>query len=96
MSAALAAETTQDFITFLDAVRLGMLARDQLHPLLSEVIQAVNKATGGADFENRGKIVQWLIKLNQMHATDELTPEDSRQLEMEITEAYNGFKSILK
>ena len=39
------AEATQDFITFLDALRLGMLAKDQLHPLLTDVIQSVNKAT---------------------------------------------------
>ncbi|KAJ2903087.1 hypothetical protein MKZ38_010425 [Zalerion maritima] len=94
-SGALIAEATQDFITFLDALRLGMLAKDQLHPLLTDVIQSANKVTGGADFENRGKIVQWLITLNQMQASEELSEQQARQLEMEITQAYNGFKSIL-
>ena len=66
-SGALILEATQEFITFLDALRLGLLAKDQLHPLLTDVIQSVNKVTD-RDFENRGKIVQWLITLNQ-HTT---------------------------
>ena len=93
-SGALIAEATQDFITFLDALRLGMLAKDQLHPLLTDVIQSVNKVTD-RDFEHRGKIVQWLITLNQMKASQELSQQQSRELEMDITQAYNGFKSIL-
>src|ERR1700726_3561729 len=63
-------EATQDFITFLDALKLGLLAKDQLHPLLSDVIQSANKVCDG-DFDGRAKIVQWLITLNQMKATDE-------------------------
>lgn len=87
-------EATQDFITFLDALKLGLLAKDQLHPLLSELIQSVNKATD-RDFENRGKIVQWLITLNQMRATEELSEEQARELELDINSAYQGFKSTL-
>lgn len=91
---ALILEATQDFITFLDALRLGLLAKDQLHPLLTDVIQSVNKVTD-RDFENRGKIVQWLIVLNQMKATDELTEDQTRELEMDINAAYQGFKKTL-
>lgn len=91
---ALILEATQDFITFLDALRLGLLAKDQLHPLLTDVIQSVNKVTD-RDFENRGKIVQWLITLNQMKATEELSEEQARELELDINSAYQGFKSTL-
>ncbi|KAK0747935.1 ESCRT-1 complex, Vps28 subunit [Apiosordaria backusii] len=87
-------EATQDFITFLDALRLGLLAKDQLHPLLIDVIQSVNKVTD-RDFENRGKIVQWLITLNQMKATEELSEDQARELELDINSAYQGFKSTL-
>ncbi|KAK3309699.1 vacuolar protein sorting-associated [Chaetomium strumarium] len=93
-SGALILEATQDFITFLDALRLGLLAKDQLHPLLTDVIQSVNKVTD-RDFENRGKIVQWLITLNQMRATEELSEEQARELELDINSAYQGFKSTL-
>ncbi|KAJ4296973.1 Vacuolar protein-sorting-associated protein 28 [Collariella sp. IMI 366227] len=93
-SGTLILEATQDFITFLDALRLGLLAKDQLHPLLTDVIQSVNKVTD-RDFENRGKIVQWLITLNQMKATEELSEEQARELELDINSAYQGFKNTL-
>lgn len=88
-------EATQDFITFLDALKLGLLAKDQLHPLLSDVIQSVNKVTD-SDFEGRGKIVQWLISLNQMKATEEISDDQSRELELDMNAAYQGFKATLK
>lgn len=93
-SGTLILEATQDFITFLDALRLGLLAKDQLHPLLTDVIQSVNKVTD-RDFDNRGKIVQWLITLNQMKATEELSEAQARELELDINSAYSGFKATL-
>ncbi|QSZ29546.1 hypothetical protein DSL72_004061 [Monilinia vaccinii-corymbosi] len=87
-------EATQDFITFLDALKLGLLAKDQLHPLLSDVIQSVNKVTD-RDFEGRGKIVQWLIALNQMKATEEVSEDQARELELDMNSAYQGFKATL-
>lgn len=88
-------EATQDFITFLDALKLGLLAKDQLHPLLADVIQSLNKVTD-RDFEGRGKIVQWLITLNQMKATEEVSEDQARELELDMNSAYQGFKATLK
>lgn len=93
-SGVLILEATQEFITFLDAVKLGMLSKDQLHPLLSDVIQSVNRVTD-QDFDNRGKIVQWLIMLNQMKASDELSEQQARELELDIQQAYQGFRRTL-
>ncbi|KAK3329535.1 ESCRT-1 complex, Vps28 subunit [Apodospora peruviana] len=93
-SGTLILDATENFITFLDALRLGLLAKDQLHPLLTDVIQSVNKVTD-RDFDNRGKIVQWLITLNQMKATEELSEDHARELELDINSAYQGFKSTL-
>ncbi|KAI0389615.1 ESCRT-1 complex, Vps28 subunit [Xylariaceae sp. FL0594] len=87
-------KATEDFITFLDALRLGLLAKDQLHPLLTDIIQSANKVMD-RDFENRGKIIQWLITLNQMKATEELTEQQARELELDINSAYVGFKNAL-
>lgn len=87
-------KATEDFITFLDALRLGLLAKDQLHPLLTDIIQSANKVTD-RDFENRGKIIQWLITLNQMKATEELSEHQARELELDINSAYVGFKNAL-
>jgi len=84
----------ENFITFLDALKLNMVSKTQLHPLLSEVIQSVNKVTEG-DFENRDKIIKWLIKLNQMGVSDELSEEETRELEFDMDSAYSGFKAVI-
>ncbi|KAL2051480.1 hypothetical protein ABVK25_008142 [Lepraria finkii] len=62
---------TENFITFLDALKLNMLSKDALHPLLAELIQSVNAVTD-RDFEGRAKIISWLIRLNGMRAQEEL------------------------
>ncbi|KAL8654845.1 MAG: hypothetical protein Q9210_001268 [Variospora velana] len=85
---------TENFITFLDALRLNMLSKDSLHPLLSEVIQSVNQVTT-TDFDSRGKIISWLIRLNGMKATEELGEEEARQLAFDMEGAYAGFKATL-
>lgn len=64
----------------MDALRLRYTAKDQLHPLLSDVITAVNNVAGAKEFEGRQSIVQWLIILNQMGAGDEITEAQGRQV----------------
>ncbi|KAG8630111.1 hypothetical protein KVT40_001730 [Elsinoe batatas] len=83
---------SENFITLLDAIQMNMLSKDTLHPILVEAIQAVNRVTDH-DFENKGKIVQWLITLNQMRAAEELSSEQARELKLDMEQAYNGFKS---
>lgn len=75
-------------------MKLNMVSKDSLHPLLSEVIQSVNKVTE-QDFENRGKIIQWLITLNQMRATEDLTEDQARELAFDMEQAYHSWKSTL-
>jgi len=86
---------SENFITLFDAIRMHMLSKDTLHPILVEIIQAVNKVTD-RDFDNKGKIVQWLITLNQMRAAEELTDEMARELQFDLNAAYDGFKSTLE
>ena len=85
---------TENFITFLDALKLNMLSKDALHPLLAELIQSVNQVTG-ADFEGRASIIKWLIRLNGMRAQEELGEGEARELGFEIEGAYRGFKGTL-
>ena len=87
---------SENFITLFDAIRMAMLSKDTLHPILVEIIQAVNKVTD-REFENKGKIVQWLITLNQMRgAAEELTAEQARELQFDLGAAYEGFKGVLE
>lgn len=73
---------------------MNILSKDTLHPILVDTIQSVNKVTS-RDFENKGKIVQWLITLNQMRAAEELTAEQARELQFDLNAAYEGFKATL-
>lgn len=86
---------SESFITLFDAVRLNILSKETLHPILVDVIQAVNKVTD-RDFENKGKIIQWLITLNQMRVTDSLTADQAREMQFDLQLAYDGFKATLE
>lgn len=86
---------TENFINFLDALELGLLAKDDLHPLLADVIQSVNKVSD-KDFDGRAKIVQWLITLNQMKASEQVSKDQVGEAKFDIRQAYHGFKATLE
>ncbi|KAH3681458.1 hypothetical protein WICPIJ_007615 [Wickerhamomyces pijperi] len=90
------AETTGSFITIMDAIKLNYKAKDQLHPLLSDLVQNINKVfTGGREFSNRGKLVEWLIKLNKLNVYQELEDIELRQFSFDLDAAYKEFYSTL-
>lgn len=72
-----------------------MIEKDTLHPFLVEVIQGVNKVTD-IDFESKGKIVQWLITLNQMRASEKLSDDQVRDFQFDMEQAYHGFKGTFR
>ncbi|PWN46240.1 vacuolar protein sorting-associated protein 28 [Ceraceosorus guamensis] len=92
------AETTQGFITFMDAVKLKMRAKDQLHPLLGDLMGAWTRAGGeqGTSNEARAKVLGWLIKLNKMAAADEITDEEARQMLFDVEGAYTAWFASLQ
>ncbi|KAF8626487.1 hypothetical protein AX17_006543 [Amanita inopinata Kibby_2008] len=85
------AETTQSFITFMDALKLRLRAKDQLHPLLQDLVTGYARFKGSKDWEGRSKMVGWLITLNGMKASEEITEEQSRQLLFDVDHAYAEF-----
>lgn len=90
------AEATGNFITCMDALKLNYKAKDQLHPLLSDLMTSVNKVSSNKEFDGRGKLIEWLIKINKMNINDELTEEDTRQLLFDLDNAYKGFYTMLE
>lgn len=96
------AETTQAFITLMDALKLNLRAKDQLHPLLGEAVSCWNRS-GGAIGRNDGndevmggrreKLVGWLITLNQLKASDEIDADQARQVSCSIAQVT--FKTTL-
>ncbi|KAH7913005.1 vacuolar protein sorting-associated [Hygrophoropsis aurantiaca] len=85
------AETTQNFITFMDALKLKLRAKDQLHPILQELVTGYARFKGSKDWEGRSRMVGWLITLNSMKASEEITEEQSRQLLFDVDHAYAEF-----
>eukprot|EP00842_Homolaphlyctis_polyrhiza_P002164 jgi/Hompol1/2949/HPOL_003074-RA len=75
------AETVQFFITLMDSLKLNYVAVDQIHPQLSDLIQSLNRVqTLPKDYEGKIKIRNWLIALNKLKASDELSQDQVRQL----------------
>jgi hypothetical protein len=86
----------QSFITFMDALKLRLRAKDQLHPLLQELVTGYSRFKGSKDWEGRSKMVSWylilhsqiqndnmssrLITLNGMKVSEEISEEQSRQV----------------
>ncbi|KAJ7083648.1 vacuolar protein sorting-associated [Mycena belliarum] len=85
------AETTQSFITFMDALKLRLRAKDQLHPILQDLVTGYARFKGSKDWEGRSRMVSWLITLNGMAASEEITEEQSRQLLFDVDHAYAEF-----
>lgn len=90
------AEAVQLFITLMDSVKLNMIAVDQIHPLLSDLMQSLNKlSTLPPDFEAKIKIKDWLITLNRMKASDELNESQVRQLLFDLEQSHSAFHRSL-
>ncbi|KAF2074639.1 hypothetical protein CYY_004034 [Polysphondylium violaceum] len=91
------AEAVQNFITTMDSIRLKLVAVDGIYPLLSDLMESLNRNTWlGPNFEGKEKIKNWISILNQMKATDELDDEQSRQLLFDLDSSYNVFYKAIK
>lgn len=93
----LIAETTSNFITCMDALKLNYRTKDQLHPLLSELVVNLNELVeddSQFEFSGRSKLVNWLIKLNNLE--DSLTNEEIEEFLNDLNDAYNKFYETLQ
>lgn len=95
-SAAIVAECVQHFITAMDTLKLNMIAVDQVHPVLSDLLASLNKLSIlPVDFEGKVKMGEWIGKLAKMGAADELTEQQARQLHFDLDSSYNLFMAVL-
>ena len=92
------AETTQAFITVLDALKLEQRAVDELQPLLSDLMASLTKVPGlnVASFDGAAKIQEWLTRMNQLRAVDNISEDDARQCIFDIDHSYAAFHAFLK
>lgn len=99
----LIAEITGDFITCMDALKLNFKLKDQLHPLLSDLVIHLNaliesnsdKGRTNVEFPGKSKLVTWLIRLNNLESNGELNEEDINLFLQDLDVAYKGFYSSL-
>ncbi|PHZ15184.1 VPS28-domain-containing protein [Rhizopus microsporus ATCC 52813] len=78
-SAKYIAESVQHFITLMDTLQLNRYAVDELHPILADLIQSLNK----------------LITLHSMKASDRITEEQARQMLFEMEQLHIEFYRLL-
>ena len=52
-------DSPQSFITFMDALKLNLRAKDQLHPFLTELMSGYSRFKGSQEWEGRAKILHW-------------------------------------
>ncbi len=91
------AKTVENFITAMDAVKIETRFVDELQPLLSDLMDSLTKLPDiPDDFKPNDKVKKWLQTLNGMRAVDEISEEDSRQLSMDLDNAYTEFTRYLK
>lgn len=91
------AETVQFFITTMDAVKLEQRAVDELHPLLSDLMDALTRLPDTPnEFEPNNKVEYWLKKLNSLRAVDEIDEDEARQLSHDLDSAYAEFTRYLR
>jgi ESCRT-I complex subunit VPS28 len=62
----------QSFITFMDALKLRMRAKDQLHPILQELVTGYARFKGSKDWEGRSKLVAWQVFPTALHVYADL------------------------
>lgn len=54
-------QSIKSFITFMDGLRLRMRAKDQLHPMLQELVTGYARFKGSKDWEGRSRMVSWYV-----------------------------------
>lgn len=84
------------FITLMDKLRLEIKAMDELHPDLRDLVDTMNRLSLiPSDFEGKEKVNNWLVTLNSMQASDELTESQIRQMLFDLESAYAAFNNLL-
>jgi hypothetical protein len=46
----------------MDALKLRLRAKDQLHPVLQELVTGYARFKGSKDWEGRSKMVSWCVR----------------------------------
>jgi hypothetical protein len=85
-------EAGQHFVTLVDSLKLELVHVDDILPLIRELSTALAGIPSlPANFESKDIVNKWLVKLNQMKASDRISEEDTRQMSLDLDHAYSVF-----
>ncbi|XP_045455706.1 vacuolar protein sorting-associated protein 28 homolog [Melitaea cinxia] len=90
------AEIVSLYITLMDKLRLELRAMDMIQPELRDLKDTMDRLEMlPEDFEGKLKIQEWLDKLSEMSASDELSESQVRQLVFDLESSYGAFNKFL-
>ncbi len=85
-------EAGQHFVTLVDSLKLELVHVDDILPLIRELSTALAGIPSlSANFESKEIVNRWLSKLSQMKASDKISEEDTRQMSLDLDNAYSVF-----
>ncbi|KAK8501861.1 hypothetical protein V6N13_023356 [Hibiscus sabdariffa] len=91
-----AIECLKNYTTAMDSLKLNMVAVDQVYPLLSDLSASLDKlGILPPDFEGKTKMKEWISRLSKMGAADELTEQQTKQLDFDSESSSNSFMAAL-
>ena len=94
--ARIVAEATHCFIGVMDTVKLDMRAKDQVAPMVGDLLLALCKLGRlPADFEGTRCARKWALRMDAMRASECLSAEEGREFLYEIESAYAAFLRCL-
>ncbi|CAJ1398585.1 unnamed protein product [Effrenium voratum] len=88
-------KASEGFITLLDAVKLNLTAADELLPLVRDLQASIVGIPNLPPLPGLERITGWLVTLNGMRASDQITEAQSRQLALDVEQAYTSLKNWL-
>uniref|UniRef100_A0A2A4IWJ0 Vacuolar protein sorting-associated protein 28 homolog n=1 Tax=Heliothis virescens TaxID=7102 RepID=A0A2A4IWJ0_HELVI len=90
------AEIVSLFITLMDKLRLEFRAMDMIQPELRDLRDTMDRLIMlPEDFEGKVKVQEWVDKLSEMSASDELSEGQVRQLLFDLETSYGAFNKFL-
>lgn len=92
------AKVVQSFVTLIDAIKLGIVTVEKLHPLLSELLRNINRTVDlNQDVLGiRENIKSWLISLNKRRSTERLSNEEAETLARQLEDAHSLYFQSIK
>lgn len=90
------AQSVSAFITAMDSLKLGMVAIDEISPLLQDLLQNLNRLVSlPPDFAAKEKVRKWVSDVHSKPASYELPEDDVRQLLFDLESSYNELLASL-